>query len=194
MPQMDALCKTQYSDQEWLNYYLNVWKRNLVARLIDVETDRARKAKNPEEKVPSDDGREIPVKERLEYRKMLVQDAVDLVSGIESLLKIPAAEFEANCYSTKALEVAEDMVPPAENNGGAEEKAPNSPVEKKIGQFCTTEAGTPGTLQLGQDGTLKCEASEPAEGEKVATGEKSEEKPAPVEGQPTTGQSEEVKQ
>jgi hypothetical protein len=54
MPGKDALCNEAFSPAQWLNYYLNVWTRNLVARTIDVETDRQLKEIDPERPVQNE--------------------------------------------------------------------------------------------------------------------------------------------
>ena len=37
---LDGLTKKSYSPKEWLQYYKNVWGRNVIARTVDVKTDR----------------------------------------------------------------------------------------------------------------------------------------------------------
>jgi hypothetical protein len=153
MPHLETLIKGSYNIREWLHYYKNIWVRNLTARLIDVETDKVLKQQDPEQLVPSHDGREMVVKERLEYRKMLVQDAVDLIAGIELLIAKSDDELKSAC-SKEALAVAEDMIPKTSN----------------VGDACTNEAGVPGTLQPDGKGGLTCvvepaPAAMPKEGE-----------------------------
>ena len=124
--------------RQWLQYYKNVWMRNLSARVIDVETDTTLKSVNPEEQVQAEDGRAVTVKERLEMRKIVVQDAVDLIAGIDSLLALTDEDL-AKKYGTDALKVAEDMLPKVEEKAPATdapatpevepEKAPEAPAE-----------------------------------------------------------------
>ena len=143
-PSLKDLCEGKYTYKQWLTYYKNIWTRNLMARSIDVQTDMALKAKNPEESVQDDQGRQVPVKVRLEIRKMYVQDALDLIAGIDKLIEVKDEEFEAKVLSKEALAVAEDMLP------------------KKVGDTCKTEAGVDGTFQEtvaakdGQPAKLTC--------------------------------------
>jgi len=138
MPDNGSLCKNTYTKKEWLNYYKNVWTRNLVARCIDVETDKALKAINPEEAVLDETNREITVKQRLEIRKILVQDAIDLIAGIDKLLAIEDEKFDEMVLSKEALKVAEDMIP------------------KKAGDICKTDTNEDGTLQVTAKDKLTC--------------------------------------
>lgn len=109
MPSMDALTKKAYAVKEWLMYYKNVWTRNLAARLIDVANDTTLKAKNPDEEVTLPTGHMAPVKQRLEERKLLVQDAVDLLASVEALLALDDDVLAAT-YGEEALKVADDML------------------------------------------------------------------------------------
>lgn len=142
MPVLDVLCKEELTPQQWLNYYRNIWVRNLVARTVDVETDIEMKKQNPEEKVLLDDGREVTVKERLEVRKLLIEDALKIVRAIDKLAAIPAQEFAATVWSEEALKVASDMVEaeekPQEATGQAEE--PQAEVETPKAEESQPEA------------------------------------------------------
>ncbi len=144
MPVVDGLCKTTYTAKEWLNYYWNVWNRNLVARTIDVQTDTALKAINPEELVQADDGRQITVKERLELRKILVQDALNLLAGIKILMDIPDADFENKVWSAEALKVAEDMIPKEEPAPAPEATPAATPEAPASEERPATPGATPG--------------------------------------------------
>jgi len=125
MPSIKDLVETNMSPRHWLQYYKNIWTRNLIARTIDVQTDMTMKAKNPEEKVVSEDGSKyIAVKERLESRKILMQDAIDLLASIEVLLAVPENEFVAKFFSKEALAVAPDMIPKKEEPKTGEAPAP----------------------------------------------------------------------
>jgi hypothetical protein len=140
MPDISSLCANTYTKKQWLNYYKNVWTRNLMARAIDVQTDATLKAKNPEEIVQTDDQRQVPVKERLEIRKMLVQDALDLIVGIDALLIIAEKdnEFQTLVLSPEALAVAKDMIP------------------VKAGDECKTDDGKDGRQEITAPGKYTC--------------------------------------
>jgi hypothetical protein len=136
MPPIKDLVETTLKPRHWLLYYKNTWTRNLVARSIDVATDTVLKKANPDDMVLNEDGSEtVPVKQRLETRKMLVQDALDLLAGIEILLAIPEDEFEKTVWSKEALAVAEDMLPKKE-----EVKTGNAPETSTPGATPTPPA------------------------------------------------------
>lgn len=116
MDPIDAQAKNKYTYAEWLNYYKNVWNRNLVARTIDVQTDLLLKSQDPE-MVVQHEGGSLPVKERLEHRKILVQDALDLIAGIDLLIAQTPEEYVKNNLTKEALAVAPDMLPPAAKAG-----------------------------------------------------------------------------
>ena len=108
--------------KQWLTFYKNTWTKYLAARLIDVQSDTTLKAINPEEEVDHEiDGMpvKIPVKKRLELRKIFVQDAVDLLASIDAFLALSEEEITAKS-SKEALKVADDMLPkPAPKAGDA---------------------------------------------------------------------------
>ncbi len=114
MPEVDALVKKTYSIKDFLNYYKNIWTMYLAARCVDVQTDMALKALNPKEQVTlvlDNQLLKMTAAERLEQRKILVGDALEILAGIEILLAIPDAEFNEKVLSPAALAVAEDMLP-----------------------------------------------------------------------------------
>lgn len=113
MPHLEVMAKGNLEKKDWLRYYKNVWVRNLTARLIDVETDKVMKAADPEQVVLLDDGQSVPVKVRLEHRKIMVQDAVDLIAGIDLLMALSDEELDKKAMP-EALVVDEDMKPKAE--------------------------------------------------------------------------------
>jgi len=119
-PSIEEMLNKQISPAQWLNYYRNVWQRCLIARTIDVQSDLVLKAKNPDELVINmQTGQQLPVKQRLEDRKMLVSDALEILESIDYILNIhvksnvDGAKTIAETYWTpEALKVAEDMLPP----------------------------------------------------------------------------------
>ncbi len=150
-PSVDDLTAKSYSTKEWLTYYLNVWSRNLVARAIDVEHDKRAKLINPEEIVleSSPDGRleKITVKERLENRKIMVSDALNLVKSIEGMLSyLDTENSDENIFWGKtALKVDGDMIQP------------------KPGDTCKTPNGENGTWQPDGKGLIMCIPNEKVE-------------------------------
>lgn len=149
MPVLAEMIAKDIGVREWLTYYRNVWVRNLAARLIDVRTDVIKKKKDPEEVVEhymfdENIGQNrtvhIPVKERLEMRKILVQDCVDLLEALDELDALSDEEL-AKTYAVEGLAVDKDMLPP------------------QVGDQCTTEAGGTGTLQDDSKGGLTCVAA-----------------------------------
>ena len=130
-----------FNYEEWLTYYLNIWNRNLIARLVDVEHDKKTKEMNPEQLVAAPDGRPLPVKVRLENNKIGVQDAIDIIDNISKLLEDTGNKDVAflNKYMSKeALKVADDMLPP------------------KVGDACRTPDGKEGAWKDAGNGGLAC--------------------------------------
>jgi len=128
MPPVKDLVESELTVKHWLVYYKNVWTRNLIARTVDLQGDIEMAAKNPTEVVLSDDQTKTQtVTERIENRKMLVQDALNVVQTIGVLLdkaNDQAVDFLDMFWSEKALapataEVKEtgnpaDVTPPAD--------------------------------------------------------------------------------
>lgn len=120
---IEAMVTKDYGTRQWLQYYKNIWERNVSARLIDVYTDTVLKAKDAN--MPTDEqdtdvaGRPMfeannaimkPVKKRLEERKIALQDGIDILKGISAVLALDDAAIAKMC-SPEALKVAEDMLP-----------------------------------------------------------------------------------
>lgn len=123
MPAMSALVKETFTRREWLNYYLNIWGRNITARLIDVKSDEILKAVNPETMVELEQGQpEVAVKVRLEIRKQSVKDARAIIEATQALLAKNDEELAA-LTSDEALKIADDMLPTP---------APKLPTEDEI--------------------------------------------------------------
>ena len=141
MDSFEALAKTEYTFADFLRYYKNIWDRNLVARTIDVQTDTILKAANPDEKVQHE-GQLMLVKERLELRKILVQDALDLIAGIDALAALSPEEYKAKCLSKEALAVAADMIPAIPEEPKAPEATPETPATPEAPEAPTQEAKT----------------------------------------------------
>ena len=142
MPTVKELVTMQFTNKHWLQYYLNIWTRNSMAVAIDVQTDKALKLQNPEEEVEHVEDNVkmiIPVKDRLEKRKILLQDYLDRITGIKYLLSIADEEFEAKVLSKEALAVDEDMLPKEEVK--SEEVTPE-PTEEKPTEEVAEESVT----------------------------------------------------
>lgn len=135
------------TETDWLNYYKNTWIKNSIAITIDVQNDTTLKAIDPEQKVMKYDaetgqptGEYIPVKERLELRKISLQDALDILRAIQELEKTASAEFEAKHWSKEALAVAPDMIPKVEEEPATPVPTPGDPA--------TTEAPASNDAQV----------------------------------------------
>ena len=118
MEGVQFLSSTAVTKKQWLQYYINTWNRNLIARTIDVHTDMVLKSVDPEQQVQSDAGAMVPVKVRLEHRKIAVQDALEIVKAAAALLELSDEDLEKE-WSPEALAIAKDMLP-AEPVEGAE--------------------------------------------------------------------------
>lgn len=133
-----------FTVREYLTYYKNTWTRHMAARAIDVYTDKVLLDKNGPEFMVEDarTGQNIPLKLRLELRKMAVSDAVEIVQAADALLAMSDEEINKNCFSEEALKVMIE--------------------EPKVGDVCQLDNGTgEGTLQE-MDGKLVCVAPEVA--------------------------------
>lgn len=139
-PSAIELAKNNITRKEWLQYYKNVWTRNLMARAIDVASDDALKLEDPNTEVLGEPGELIPVKERLERRKLHVQDALAILKGVEILMGLSEEEIEAKFLSEEALKVASDMMPEV----------------PKDGDKCLTTDGKEGVLKTGENGSFDC--------------------------------------
>jgi hypothetical protein len=125
--------------REWLTYYKNVWTRNTAARLIDVETDRVRKAEDPEQMVEDGTtGAQVAVKTRYEMRKMAVQEGLDILQAADALLALSDEDL-AFKTTAEALKVDADMMP----------------KEPVAGDACKLADGRDGVLG-DMDGKLVC--------------------------------------
>ena len=105
-----------------------------MARVIDVQTDKSILAKDANAELVEQDQfgnqRVVKIKDRLEDRKILVQDALDIIRSADELLEIAkddAALLRAT-LSEKALAPAPDKTP-AEEVKVAETVTPATPAE-----------------------------------------------------------------
>lgn len=135
---MELLMTNQYTFKQWMQFYKNTWQRNLTARCIDLQSDIALKAKDPETPVVTEDGQTVPVKIRLEYRKIVVQDALDLIASIDAMIAMTDEQFAA-FISPEGLAIAPDVIAPS----------------AKVGDACTTPDNKAGTFQE-ENGQLIC--------------------------------------
>lgn len=113
LPSVQEMVKNGYSTKHWLQYYINIWNRQSVAAAIDIKTDQIRKAIDPEMEV--EEGHQVvPVKVRLENRKLKLQDYLDIISAAKTLMALPDDQIEEALFGEKALAVDEDMLPKPE--------------------------------------------------------------------------------
>lgn len=116
MPSMDAMLTNTYGIRQWLNFYRNVWTRNLAACVIDVQADAALLAVDPNaltgeavknavgQMMLTDKG-EVEYKRadvRIEDRKQSVQNAVDILSAIDAMESLDDDAL-AKAWSPEAL-------------------------------------------------------------------------------------------
>lgn len=127
MESFEALATKEFTQKQFLNYYINIWNRNVAARLIDVQTDLTKKEANPDELVELD-GKVMKIGERVELRKILVQDAMDIYNAAKKLYSLPDLDL-AHLSSVEGLRVAEDMLPVAPETPMVEVPAEARPDE-----------------------------------------------------------------
>lgn len=109
LPSVKEMVQNGYTTKHWLQYFINVWNRQAAACAIDIKCDQIRKAINPEMEV-EDQQQIIPVKQRLENRKLKLQDYLDIIAGAKELMAIPDDQIEEALFSEKALAVDADMI------------------------------------------------------------------------------------
>ena len=111
----EALLKQTFTPREWLTYYRNIWNKNMIATIVDIQVDTTLKSVNPDEQVEGDRDRMgnimyVPVKQRLEERKLQTEIALRVIRAIDALLALSDEEIE-NRWSPEATAVAPDMMP-----------------------------------------------------------------------------------
>lgn len=101
--------------KEWLTFYLNIWRRNVIARTVDMKVDEVRAAVNPNEMVMvhpgTQDMQQVKIVQRLDIRKQAVSDGLELVRTIEELLTLPEGELEKTLWSEEHLKLNPDIQP-----------------------------------------------------------------------------------
>jgi len=132
LPDVKDMVTNGYTKSHWLQYYKNLWTRNAVAMAIDVQGDKVRKAEDPE-MIVEDNNQSMPVKIRLENRKIKLQDYLDVITAIDALMAIEGNELDAKVFSKEALAVDEDMLP-------KEEPKAEDPEVKKVDEETSSEA------------------------------------------------------
>lgn len=148
MPGMAELTKNNYGPKEWLTYYKNVWTRNIIARAIDVQTDISALAIDPEGEVVEQDmmgnTKIVPIKERLEMRKIAIQDAQDIIDAIDALLvsaNDTTVDFAQKYFSKEALAVQPEEKKSDESQAETTEPvAEVVPAEEKKEEVAETPA------------------------------------------------------
>lgn len=154
LPTANELATQKFTSINWLTYYLNMWTRNVVARTVDVQADQTIKDKDPNEEVEGT-GRPIKVSQRLEERKILLEDALKTVTAIEALLALSEEDLKKKFWSPEALKVDETLL-----NPGAE--------QPEVGQACVTAEGKPGVIMKNGDKLVCMPTSEKKEPEAPA--------------------------
>lgn len=147
---LKELTAGSFTPANWLTYYKNIWVKNLVARTIDLNQDRMLQEKKPDAKVLLDrnPGMTPPdvvsVAERIEYRKMLCQDALNILESVTVLEEVPAAEFAQKMWSEEALKAVKPEEKKAEGEpakpGEVKDTAAVAPAEEKKEEGASAEA------------------------------------------------------
>lgn len=154
MPPINFMISEKMDVKAWLTYYKNMWTRNQVATMIDIATDIELKAKNPNTMVTSDTDRTltIPVKVRLEDRKVRMEDNLRLLAAVDSMLAMTTEELTKTYMTEEALKVADDVAKEMQDEideynrkhgitpEKAPEEAPTAEVEKPVEGEVVTQA------------------------------------------------------
>ncbi len=114
LPTATEMAAREFTLQEWFTYYRNTWMRNAIARTVDVMIDERQKAVTPNEECFwfNEVGQPLlmTVSERLEKRKLALQDALDILNVVETL-SAAGDNFESTYWTKEALAIAADMMP-----------------------------------------------------------------------------------
>lgn len=131
LPSVEEMVTNGYTIRHWLQFYKNVWTRQCAAGAIDIQNDRIRKVINPDEMVM--DGQEaVPVKIRLENRKIALQDGLNVLKAVDALMAFKDEELEEKLFGEENLKVDDDMLPKKEEAAiDAEPAAEVTPAEEK---------------------------------------------------------------
>lgn len=143
MESFETLATVSYSPKQFLQYYINLWVRNVIARSIDVLCDEKTKEIEGKDFMVELDGRPMTIGDRVETRKVLVQEAQDIVDAARELMALSDEDL-AKRWSTEGLAVAEDMLPPA----------------SKAGDVCFDGDNREGRLESDGQGGLVCKVAE----------------------------------
>lgn len=144
MEGVEILTTKEFNYKDFLTYYINIWKRNLIARCIDVKMDENEKARLGKDEVVELDGKLVTLGERVEKRKMLVQDALDIINAAQELLALTDEELAKRWSSEHGLRIADDMLP----------------VAAKEGDVCYDADNREGRLESDGQGGLVCKVAE----------------------------------
>ena len=152
MPELMKMLGGNIPTKQWITYYKNAWQRNVAARMADVQMDIMLKAKDPNKEVVSTDevihetgqvmtiNVMVPVKVRLEQRKLDLEDGLAMVAALSALDAMSDEDF-AKFTSPEALAVADGMKPiPAETAQNASAEVAPTLSEYKVGDKDVTLA------------------------------------------------------
>lgn len=151
MPGVDKMCDTLFTPTQWLTYYKNYWTNVLLARTVDVQMDSMAKAKDPDDLVQDDDNQPyspkapLPVKMRLEKRKMKVESCLELLAAIDALAALSPEDL-AKMWTPEFLAVAKDVQAP--EGYVSYIVAPGKTITDDQGQSITGEEGSGSEVML----------------------------------------------
>jgi len=105
-----------YSQKENLIMFKNDWNSKLTARLIDLVHDQQTKERDPNAMVLTQNPttgqyKEVKVDERINNSKFKIQDALDILKAIDTLLVDMESEtvsFENKYFSKDTLKIVEE--------------------------------------------------------------------------------------
>jgi hypothetical protein len=110
LPTLQEMCTQEYPVGNWVMFYKNTWLRKVVANTIDVQTDMALKATDPEQSVEyGSDAMGNPiviaVKHRLELRKVELGKAIKILEAIKALDGLTVEGLTEKYWSEDALKM-----------------------------------------------------------------------------------------
>lgn len=128
MPSNELMLSKKIPVGQMMQYFNNLWMRNVAANIVDIMADEKRKAENPQELVEGDDqrnrGNMLPVAVRLELRKQRLQTGLAIYNATVKALELGDEALMAKYTSEEFLKIDESVflppTPPSDTTPPAE--------------------------------------------------------------------------
>lgn len=123
LPSVQDMATTDIPSGNWLLFFHNTWRRQVIARTVDVYIDTKLKENDPDQMVGhslNGEAVQTKVKYRLEHRKMKLQEALEVVEAVEALKLLTPEQIHDQFWGEEAMKVAPDVA--AEAAGDEEQQ------------------------------------------------------------------------